>query len=237
MEGSISVLISAAVVAIVHTLLGPDHYLPFVAMARAFGWSRSRTLVITAVCGVGHVLGSAFLGMVGVGVGLALFEINALDAWRGDLVAWMLIGFGLALSVVGWRQSRAGRPHTHRHVHADGTVHAHAHHHEREHLHAHVPERRERWSAGGWALFIVFLFGPCEPMIPLLMVPASSGDLTGILVLVATFGAATVATMLLVVSMIEAAWLQLPTRTYRVDARIAAGAVLVSCGVGVGLGL
>ena len=31
--------LTAAAIAFVHTLLGPDHYLPFVAMAKARGWS------------------------------------------------------------------------------------------------------------------------------------------------------------------------------------------------------
>ena len=40
-------LVTAASIGVVHTLLGPDHYLPFVAMAKARGWSLARTLRIT----------------------------------------------------------------------------------------------------------------------------------------------------------------------------------------------
>jgi hypothetical protein len=32
-------IISAASVAFVHTMLGPDHYVPFIAMAKARDWS------------------------------------------------------------------------------------------------------------------------------------------------------------------------------------------------------
>ena len=42
-----------------HTVVGPDHYVPFIAMSRVGGWSWSRTLVITLLCGVAHILGSA----------------------------------------------------------------------------------------------------------------------------------------------------------------------------------
>ena len=52
MDGaSLSVLIGAVSVAFFHTLLGPDHTLPFIVLARARGWSMARTLAITFVCG------------------------------------------------------------------------------------------------------------------------------------------------------------------------------------------
>ena len=38
-------LLTAASIGFIHTLLGPDHYLPFVAMSAARGWSSRRTLV------------------------------------------------------------------------------------------------------------------------------------------------------------------------------------------------
>ena len=44
-----ALLSTAAILGIVHTILGPDHYVPFVAMGRARGWSLGRTLGITAV--------------------------------------------------------------------------------------------------------------------------------------------------------------------------------------------
>ena len=53
-------------VALVHTLSGPDHYLPFVAMSRAGSWTRRRTLWITPVCGLGHVASSILLALLGL---------------------------------------------------------------------------------------------------------------------------------------------------------------------------
>ena len=62
LNGEVLLLLGAAVsVAFVHTVAGPDHYLPFVAMARAGSWSRARTIWITALCGLGHD-GSSLLG-------------------------------------------------------------------------------------------------------------------------------------------------------------------------------
>jgi hypothetical protein len=64
-----ALLLTAASIGFVPTVLGPDHYLPFVAMSHARNWSRLRTIVITALCGVGHVLSSVVLGLVGLGAG------------------------------------------------------------------------------------------------------------------------------------------------------------------------
>ena len=50
------VTITAASIGLFHTLLGPDHYLPFIVMAQARKWSLVKTTCITALCGAGHVL-------------------------------------------------------------------------------------------------------------------------------------------------------------------------------------
>ncbi len=84
--------ISAAVMAFAHTILGPDHYLPFVAMAKARGWSTGKTLRITLLCGAGHLAGSVALGAAGIALGLSLSSLAWLEAVRGNLAAWMLMG-------------------------------------------------------------------------------------------------------------------------------------------------
>jgi len=48
-----------------------------------------------------------------------------------------------------------------------------------------------------WALFTIFVFGPCEPLIPILMYPAATkSGFFGVLMVVLVFGSVTVATML-----------------------------------------
>jgi nickel/cobalt exporter len=56
---------TAAGLGFIHTAIGVDHYLPFVALGRARRWSLSRTLLVTALCGAGHVAGSLLLGAAG----------------------------------------------------------------------------------------------------------------------------------------------------------------------------
>jgi nickel/cobalt exporter len=60
--------LTAGSVAAMHTLLGPDHYVPFVAMARAGGWSTAKTLRVTLACGLGHLAGSVMLGIAGLAI-------------------------------------------------------------------------------------------------------------------------------------------------------------------------
>lgn len=45
--------VTAASVGLIHTLIGPDHYLPFIVLAKARNWSVLRTGWITFLCGLG----------------------------------------------------------------------------------------------------------------------------------------------------------------------------------------
>ena len=119
---------SAAAIAFVHTILGPDHYLPFVAMAKARQWSMSKTLRITLMCGTGHLAGSVALGVLGIAFGAQLASLEWLEAIRGQFAIWMLIGFGLAYTAWGLRQAWRNRPHAHWHSHGE-LAHLHQHNH------------------------------------------------------------------------------------------------------------
>ena len=168
MGDSLTVLLAtAASIGFVHTVLGPDHYLPFIIMGRVRGWSRVRTLAITGLCGVGHVLGSIVLGAAGAVLGVAAGSLEAVEALRGELAAWLLIGFGVAYFAWGIRLAARRRPHTHRHIHVDGRSHEHTHDHRNAHAHVH-----DGGSFTPWVLFVIFVLGPCEPLIPVLMYPA-----------------------------------------------------------------
>ncbi len=48
-------------------------------------------------------------------------------------------------------------------------------------------------------LFLVFVFGPCEPLIPLVMFPAARGSVVDVVIVASVFGVVTVGTMLAVV--------------------------------------
>ncbi len=191
------VLLSTAVgIGFIHTLIGVDHSLPFVVLGRAQGWSVRKLIAITTLCGTGHVLSSVVLGFIGIGLGVAVERLEWIESRRGTVSAWLLIGFGLAYASWGLYRLFRNRPHHHVHVHQHNEVHAHEHRHQDEHVHPHGLDRR---AITVWALFIVFVFGPCEPLIPLLMVPALAHEWSGVALVALVFGVTTIATMLLVV--------------------------------------
>ena len=110
----------------------------------------------TLVCGVGHVLGSVVIGTIGIGLGVALDTLEFIEGFRGEVTAWLIIGFGLAYATWGIvRLKRKQSAHSHAHVHADGTVHTHHHSHANEHAH-HIQTVRVR-SVDGRSLSSLYL--------------------------------------------------------------------------------
>jgi sulfite exporter TauE/SafE len=230
-------LLSAATIGVLHTALGPDHSLPFIALARARRWSARRTAVITTLCGCAHVGSSAALGLGGIALGSAVFHLERVEAARGDIAAWLMLGFGLAYSAWGVRVALRGDGHAHTHAHADGTWHQHPHRHAGEHVHPHARPRRSGPPATAWTLFLIFGFGPCEPLVPLLLYPAATGSLAASVAVVGVFGVATIATMLAVVfAALALAPLAGWPRLARWEHAIA-GLVVAACGVAMHTGL
>src|ERR1044071_6605449 len=96
MQSEMQVLIVAAItVACLHTLTGPDHYLPFIALSKSRGWSFRKTLMWTSICGTGHVLSSIVLAAAGAALGWSLSKISWLENIRGGIAGWFLLLFGL----------------------------------------------------------------------------------------------------------------------------------------------
>jgi len=195
--------LTAGSIAMVHTLLGPDHYLPFVAMAKSRGWSMAKTLRMTLICGFGHIVGSIVLGIVGVALGSQLASLNWIEGVRGDIASWALLALGLVYFTWGIRHAyrckddiEHGVMHGHHHHHG-----SHHHHHiGGDHDHTHIDDHDEataikRAPSAYWALFIVFVLGPCEPLIPLLMYPAAIGNVWAAVIVSSVFGLVTVVTM------------------------------------------
>ena len=183
-------IVTALSIGFFHTLMGPDHYLPFIMMSRAQHWSKLKTLSVTALCGLGHVLSSIVIGLLGIAAGVAISRIEGLEGIRGNVASYLLFGFGLAYMAWGIKKSIKRKPHVHNHAHLDGTAHEHTHNHREEHSHVHRQRKTTMW----W-LFVIFLLGPCEPLIPILMYPAAKASLSGTVLVAAVFGITTIATM------------------------------------------
>ena len=228
MSQELSVLaFTAASIGFFHTLLGPDHYLPFIVMSKSGRWSLAKTSLITFLCGLGHVLGSVVLGLVGVALGVAVGELEGVESFRGNLAAWALIAFGLAYFIWGMRQAIRNKPHTHKHHHSNGLLHGHSHGHHAEHAHPHLEQGQTNLTP--WVLFTIFVLGPCEPLIPLLMYPAAKSGFSDLVLITAIFGLVTIATMLGIVLVSTLGINLIPTtRLERYAHALAGGAIFLS---------
>ena len=188
-------LMSAASLGVIHTLLGPDHYLPFIVLSKARGWTRPRTLWITFISGVGHVAGSVILGLIGIGMGISLSKLESIEASRGSLVGWMLIAFGLLYTAYGiYKYVKRGA-----HIHLPAFLRPKSIRHKDLHLDVKELEKEDAGRLTPWILFLIFVFGPCEVLIPMLIYPAANQSGLGVFLVALLFGIATVGTMMLVV--------------------------------------
>lgn len=220
-------MLSTAGVAVLHTLAGPDHYLPFIVMGRARRWSVGRTVFWTTMCGVGHVGSSVVLALVGVLLGYGLERVQVIEEWRGNLAAWAMIAFGAVYLAWGLKRAARGTTHSHAHLHGAGGSHAHRHAHDAAHAHPHG--ETEGFNLTPWVLFSIFIFGPCEPMIPLVMYPAAQHSWLDVWSVVAVFGTLTIGAMLVVVLLVRRGISLLPTRRLeRFNHAVAGGTILLA---------
>jgi nickel/cobalt exporter len=87
-----TIAVTGFTVAFFHAAI-PTHWLPFVLTARAQNWSHAKTLAITALAGAGHVMFTAFLGLLLTILGVALHQQTA--QWFPRIAGGGLLLFGL----------------------------------------------------------------------------------------------------------------------------------------------
>lgn len=196
MHSEVSILlVTAASIAFLHTAAGPDHYLPFVALARSGNWSYRKTLLWTIVCGTGHILSSVLLGLGIAALGWSLTRISAVEAARGSYAGWAMFGFGLLYTIWGLYNAYRNKPHKHFDMEGDGEMYVY------EHRHGEAVRPYERHKVTPWVMFIIFLLGPCEPMIPLLFFPAAKSNWAVMLLMIAVYTVVTLLTMITIVTL------------------------------------
>jgi ABC-type nickel/cobalt efflux system permease component RcnA len=190
-----TVAVTGFTVAFFHAAI-PTHWLPFVLVARARNWSRTRTLLITVFAGLGHI---ALTSLLGLAIAWFGFQLEEKVAW----FSWLASGLLLAIAAFyGWRQWTGG-----------GICHHHppgGHHHADEHCgeereHSHWQEELQgsplvSHAAGEWpaisGLFVMLTLSPCEGFLPVYLSGVQFGW-TGFFVLSGILAVATLAGMLL----------------------------------------
>jgi sulfite exporter TauE/SafE len=123
------------------------------------------------------------------------------------------------------------KPHTHWHMHIGGIVHKHEHRHAGAHAHVHEPARKG--SITPWILFLIFVFGPCEPLIPVLIYPAAEGSTLGLILVISVFSLTTLLTMLGIVMFSTMGVKGIVMGRYEKYSHAIAGAFILLCGIGV----
>lgn len=173
-------------VAFFHAVI-PTHWLPFVLVSRARGWSRAKTLGVAAFAGLGHVLLTTLLGLA-----IAWFGFQ-LNHRLGHLFPWLVGGFLFVVGLYyGWRQIR-GKGLRHHHLpgsrHQPGSSCGHEEggsHWEHELAESPLSQAERNKGVSDWAaaggLFVMLTLSPCETFLPVYLSGAQFGW-TGFLVL------------------------------------------------------
>jgi len=231
MSDSITLLsVTAVSLGFFHTLLGPDHYLPFIVLSQAKKWTIKKTMLITFLCGLGHVLSSVVLGMVGIAVGISVNKLVSVESFRGNIAGWLFIAFGLVYMIISLRNLYKKRKHIHSHSHLDGDSHAHEHDHHKEHSHIHVADVVKTTP---WILFLIFVFGPCQPLIPILMYPAAENNIPGAILVSVLFSVVTIATMMSVVLAFKLGFNKINLKPVEKYSNLIAGAMIFFSGIAI----
>ena len=183
-----TIAITGFTVAFLHAAI-PTHWLPFVLTARVQKWNRTKTLLVTALAGTGHVLFTAVLGFLVAWFGIAIS--GKLGQWFPWIAGGALILFGLYYVIQQLRGKghshsnvfggHSHDDHDHAHDHAEHEHHSHGprdshashEHHEGSHHHEHgaeneestPPPRKSDWGAIA-SLLALLTFSPCEGFIP-----------------------------------------------------------------------
>ena len=140
-----TIIATGFTVAFLHAAI-PTHWLPFVLTGRVQKWTRSKTLLITALAGCGHVLFTAILGFLVAWGGMTLSD--KIGKTFPLIAGGALLLFGLYYVIQQFRGKGHGHTHLfgghshdehgHDHPHEDGHKHG-GHDHPHPHGHEHGP--------------------------------------------------------------------------------------------------
>jgi nickel/cobalt transporter (NicO) family protein len=205
-----SIAIAAVTFAAVHAL-APDHWMPLAALARAQNWTERRTARIAAACGFAHVTVSVIVGVIGLALGVRIFDRFGTEL--ESIAGFVLIGFGVLYALWGLGHARA---HLHGH-----------HHHHYDHIH-------DVGRVSPWMVFLLFAADPCLAIFPLMFaaLPLGWGAVGAVILL---YELATIATIVLLVLPARAAATVVKGRFVHRWGDALAGAFIVFVGVAVAL--
>ena len=168
--------VTAAATALFHTLI-PDHWLPFVLIGRARGWSGKTTALVSGFSALIHTLLSIALGLTALRLGQLGARLIGERLERGS--GLLLVVFGAAYALWAWRKGG--------HFHPGGAL-LHGRNEEERcdghegsagstHLHYHADDAWIRSDVGKGAIPLALIVGlnPCVLLLPIMMATAEQG--------------------------------------------------------------
>jgi len=181
-----ALLSTAAATALLHTLI-PDHWLPFVLIGRARGWSATTVAAASGLAALIHAGLSVLLGLVAVWIGLAAVQV--VGETLETVGAGLLILLGLGYAAFAWTKGghfHPGGSLLHAGGGATGCNGTEGHSHP-QHLHYHADDGliggRSGW--GAWGLALIVGINPCVLVLPIMFAGVARGAGTVALVAVA----------------------------------------------------
>ncbi len=184
----------------------PTHWLPFVLVARARGWSRGKAIAVLALAGLGHV---ALMSVFGLVIAWAGFQ---LDEKIGGTFSWIAGGLLIAFAAFYFWRQWTGTGVCHHHT--PGSHHQPSEHcgEEHEHEQSHWQEELQdsplvSSKTGEWTaisgLFVMLTLSPCEGFLPVYLSGVQFGwrgfVVLSVILAIATFGAMALFTWLALV--------------------------------------
>jgi hypothetical protein len=114
---------------------------------------------------------------------------------------------------------------------APAEVHLHEHKHSLLETHTHSHAAVKSVSLTPWILFTIFVLGPCEPLIPLLMYPAAKTHIGAVVLVTIVFALTTIVTMMLIVRLTLEGINFLPMKMFEKYMHAIAGAAICLSGL------
>ncbi|KAF2338957.1 MAG: hypothetical protein REI96_20815 [Flavobacterium nitrogenifigens] len=221
----IALSITAISISFFHTASGPDHYLPFIVLSRSRKWSLSKTIMLTIICGLGHILSSVVLGIIGVFLGWQINKITFFQDFRGNIASWALLLFGAIYLIYGLWAAYKNKAHKHFDVMGEDVF-------VYSHKHGEVVMPTNRVKVTPLVLFAIFVMGPSEPLIPLLFYSGLNRSVAEISTIIGVFTLSTVLTMLAMVLLGVYGYSFFKAEKFERYTPAISGAVVLACGFG-----
>lgn len=176
----LSVLGVGFVAAFLHAAL-PTHWLPFVLVGRAQGWSLPRLLGAVTTAGLAHILSTAVVGGLIVAAGLAMDQwVRGLLPYLSATLLFVFGGFYLSRALIRRPVPAGGPP-------------------------LELAEPSVSHAAAFWGLVALMAVSPGEVLLPIYLSQATQGPLV-LVGLTLVFAAGTVLGMALFTALARAGW-------------------------------